>query len=163
MIEVLKKLYNSDNSQQEMKLDPNLTNQNPILREALYSQVETMEKCEMQEEAKQNANISQAEYDKSYKLTSYFKYFNQTEDYPPLKEIIDDLLKIFAFKAEEIKGYYKEYKYNPEKWVTKIWTSDTAITKLINFALIVDACKAFNFGEARLIEIKNHIGKLYGC
>ena len=63
MIEVLKKLYNSDNSQQEMKLDPNLTNQNPILREALYSQVETMEKCEMQEEAKQNANISQAEYD----------------------------------------------------------------------------------------------------
>ena len=65
--------------------------------------------------------------------------------YPDLHEAIEDLLQIFPDMCSIFRSTYNEYKNNPEKVVTLIWTSSTKITKLINFALIVDAAKHFDY------------------
>ena len=41
-----------------------------------------------------------------------------------------------------------------------IWTSDAQIAQLINFALIVDACKEFNFNKKKSEFFEKYLSKL---
>ena len=56
---------------------------------------------------------------------------------------------------------YNENKDDPAKVVTKIWSSQQKITKLINFALIIDAGKWFSFDKNDMEYFKDHIAFLY--
>ena len=48
-----------------------------------------------------------------YLNTLYFKYFEETPEYPDLKETIDDLKQIFPFLEHKFKVYYEDYKDKP--------------------------------------------------
>ena len=79
--------------------------------------------------------------------TFYFKYFHQTPRYPNLKEAIDDLFVLFPYEDCPLMSIYDSFKDNPKFVITNIWTESQKITKLINFALIVDAGKHFDFDK----------------
>ena len=76
-----------------------------------------------------------------------------------LEEAVSDLFKIFKDLKQRIKGYYDKFKEEPVKVVTSIWTSNRKITKLINFALILDAGVHFNFDKSRLWIFEDYLSK----
>ena len=78
-----------------------------------------------------------------------------------MKDALNDLLEIFPFMESKIIEFYKKYKKEPAKWVAMIWTSSGELTKLINFALIIDAWKNFKFDKSRLKFFEGYISVSY--
>ena len=52
---------------------------------------------------------------------------------------------------------YESFKHNPGEVVSQIWTNNQKITKLINFALIIDAGKHFDFDKSDMPYFENDI------
>ena len=84
-----------------------------------------------------------------------FKYFEKTDRYPGLDEAVEDLSSIFKDKgniqmAQNILNLYESCGIEDyAKCVTTIWTSQTAITNLINSALVIDAVEAFGLKQSK--------------
>ena len=89
----------------------------------------------------------EGDYQENYNCLSYFKYFNKTPREPDLKEAVEDLWQIFPYEEKVIMDIYERYKSEPSKVVTMIWNNSYLVSRLINFALIVDAGKQFKFDK----------------
>ena len=76
--------------------------------------------------------------------TRYFQQLHKIDRSPDLDEAVYDICTLlhdndFSSLANQIRDiYYELGSESVAKCVTKIWTLDTAFTKMINSALIVD-------------------------
>ena len=85
---------------------------------------------------------------KQYEKTYYIRQFDKTSKFEDLDKAISELKSLFddnglILQASLIKKIYNEEKSNPVNCVTMIWTSDIAITALINCALVVDSVNSY--------------------
>ena len=85
----------------------------------------------------------------------------ETPRFPDLKEAVDELIKIFPDDETNIMFWYNKYKNEPVKAVTVIWSEIYKISKLINFALIVDAGAGFSFDKDEMKQFEDYIGMDY--
>ncbi|CAI2383393.1 unnamed protein product [Moneuplotes crassus] len=90
--------------------------------------------------------IPEKNFDKNFSSTYYFKAFNKTERYPPVKEAVDDLKKLFSNNkelADIVQFYHEMYIDSDVNVITGIWTESDKLTCCINAGLILDAVEAF--------------------
>ena len=121
--------------------------QNKDAKEALEGLVNIFEEYNIPPNQQLQAEIKEVDYQEKFKNLSYFKYFKNTPREPDLKETINDLLQIFPSEEKDIIRYYEKDKSEPIKVVINIWTNSYLVSRLINFALIIDAGKQFEFDK----------------
>ena len=119
--------------------------QNEDAKAAVEDIVKVLEAYNIPPNQQLQAEIKEVDYQENFKKLNYFKRFKDTPREPDLKEAITDMLHIFSGEAVTIKSLYESNKSDPSKAVTMIWTNSQLVSRLINFALIVDAGKQFKF------------------